>query len=773
MAIPVVSPADLPAARATARTRPRVWVRSLAFAGLALYGVDRWGRLLASPPGWRLLGLALLATALAVLVPLVRHLAADLPARGATVLASVLALALMLAAFPVAGLRWQWVVHVRIAVSARAIGSGLGSLGDVLVPYLGHDPSIRLVIMLGAAVLLLDAAAALAFATRGSGEIGDGRRAAAALPLIALAIVPATLVRPAAPALQGLILFALLALFMWGERIARDAVAAAVAVAAAAGVAGAIVGPLVEQHRAWVDYRAWAGSASGSQLDAFDWNQSYGPLSWPQRDRVVLLVRAHRGDYWKAADLTDFNGVAWVSGEPGSQPALPPPAAVALHRWTEPVQVTVDDMQTSEVIGGSGITGRPELAGGVEPGAVTGTWTAERALGPGDAYTVRTYSPTPSPAALRRIDAPAAYPWPLLTSDLTLTIPTTPASTGGPEATVPFPPFHSPVSAVLAAALAHSPYLPAFRLAQRLAAESASPAAFVSRVRRLLDGGSFTYDQQTPAASDPLLAFLFRTRIGYCQQFSGAMALLLRMGGVPARVAAGFTSGNFNPETHTWAVSDVDAHAWDEVWFPRYGWVKFDPTPASAPARSGSTPEPALDRRSFALRHPTATAGARSRTATVRRRSSPAAAAGGPGDGPGGGGGGPWPAGGAVLAALLLAAIAWLLRRRAGGDPVHELERALARTGRPLSQETTLADLEQRFHDAPQAAAYVRALRLQRYGYATEAPTGAGRRALRAELREGLGVGGWLRALWALPPGPVSRGRSVRSGAAGGAPGPA
>ena len=37
------------------------------------------------------------------------------------------------------------------------------------------------------------------------------------------------------------------------------------------------------------------------------------------------------------------------------------------------------------------------------------------------------------------------------------------------------------------------------------------------------------------------------TSVGYCQQFSGAMALMLRMAGIPARVAAGFAPGSLQP----------------------------------------------------------------------------------------------------------------------------------------------------------------------------------------------------------------------------------
>ena len=104
---------------------------------------------------------------------------------------------------------------------------------------------------------------------------------------------------------------------------------------------------------------------------------------------------------------------------------------------------------------------------------------------------------------------------------------------------------------------------------------------------RLRDG--FTYSERPPAPAPgqaPLEAFIFDGRRGYCQQFAGAMALLLRMGGVPARVATGFTPGGFSKRKGAWIVRDTDAHAWVEAWFDRFGWVALDPTPAATPARS-------------------------------------------------------------------------------------------------------------------------------------------------------------------------------------------
>ena len=90
---------------------------------------------------------------------------------------------------------------------------------------------------------------------------------------------------------------------------------------------------------------------------------------------------------------------------------------------------------------------------------------------------------------------------------------------------------------------------------------------------------AFTYDLATapPAGDDALVEFLTVGRVGYCEQFASAMAVMLRTVGVPARVAVGFTAGS--PIGDYRAVSTADAHAWVEAWFPGIGWTTFDPTP--------------------------------------------------------------------------------------------------------------------------------------------------------------------------------------------------
>jgi hypothetical protein len=91
-------------------------------------------------------------------------------------------------------------------------------------------------------------------------------------------------------------------------------------------------------------------------------------------------------------------------------------------------------------------------------------------------------------------------------------------------------------------------------------------------------GKQFHYDQTPPVGPGPVLAdFMLHSHRGYCQMYSGSMALVLRLHGIPARVAYGFTEGS--PTKSGYKVTDRDAHAWVETFFPKYGWIPFEPTP--------------------------------------------------------------------------------------------------------------------------------------------------------------------------------------------------
>lgn len=95
--------------------------------------------------------------------------------------------------------------------------------------------------------------------------------------------------------------------------------------------------------------------------------------------------------------------------------------------------------------------------------------------------------------------------------------------------------------------------------------------------------GEFTYSLERDVGSDSaaLLDFLTDNKIGYCQQYATAMAVLARELGIPARVAFGFLGGD-QDEDGVWQFRGRDLHAWPELWFEDIGWIRFEPTPAAA-----------------------------------------------------------------------------------------------------------------------------------------------------------------------------------------------
>jgi len=106
----------------------------------------------------------------------------------------------------------------------------------------------------------------------------------------------------------------------------------------------------------------------------------------------------------------------------------------------------------------------------------------------------------------------------------------------------------------------------------------------------LKDSGNFRYSKTdasfTPEGRDYVDYFLFDTQVGYCDNFSTSMVVLLRSIGVPSRWVKGYTQGNrteLEDETfNQYTVLSSHAHSWVEVFFPGIGWLPFDPTPSYA-----------------------------------------------------------------------------------------------------------------------------------------------------------------------------------------------
>ena len=102
---------------------------------------------------------------------------------------------------------------------------------------------------------------------------------------------------------------------------------------------------------------------------------------------------------------------------------------------------------------------------------------------------------------------------------------------------------------------------------------------------------NFRYSLKTAEGdgNDALLRFLAPGnggRVGYCEQFASAFAVMARTLQIPARVAIGFLSPEQTGKD-TYVFSSHDMHAWPEVYFRGSGWVRFEPTPA---VRSGTAP---------------------------------------------------------------------------------------------------------------------------------------------------------------------------------------
>src|SRR5579884_989081 len=95
---------------------------------------------------------------------------------------------------------------------------------------------------------------------------------------------------------------------------------------------------------------------------------------------------------------------------------------------------------------------------------------------------------------------------------------------------------------------------------------------------------TYTLDLPRAEAPDPLANFLFNRRKGHCEYFASALAVMLRVVGIPSRVVTGFGPGVYNPVSGWQIVRASDAHSWVEAYLPMRGWTTFDATPPDADA---------------------------------------------------------------------------------------------------------------------------------------------------------------------------------------------
>lgn len=126
-------------------------------------------------------------------------------------------------------------------------------------------------------------------------------------------------------------------------------------------------------------------------------------------------------------------------------------------------------------------------------------------------------------------------------------------------------------------------------LAQQQTASATTDYERVLALQRFfLDPSNFTYDLNVSQDHDlrSMEDFLYVVKRGYCEQFASTFAALARSLGIPARVAVGFTWGDWDEQRQEFIVRGTHAHAWPEVYFAGVGWIVLDPTPGRAPAHN-------------------------------------------------------------------------------------------------------------------------------------------------------------------------------------------
>lgn len=288
--------------------------------------------------------------------------------------------------------------------------------------------------------------------------------------------------------------------------------------------------------------------------------------------RPVMTVRTDAPGYLRTAALEVFDGNTWRIGTDVNQTSIPRSAfenpSNGIRTSVAPVGRAATYAVTVQSLPGSylPVVNQPT---DVRPsgGDATLTWSAVgdfasvdsvtnlvEASDVGEDYTFESLVPTPTVTDLVAVGTDAEN------LDLRTQLPT------GQEELV---------------ALARE-------LVAAAGAESAIDQVLVVQDHFTGPGSEYVYSTDVPflRGTSALQDFVLDTRVGYCEYFATAMAVMLRGLGIPARVATGYLPGQevaapTDTAAGVYQVSSTDAHAWVEVAFDDVGWVTFDPTPRS------------------------------------------------------------------------------------------------------------------------------------------------------------------------------------------------
>ena len=118
------------------------------------------------------------------------------------------------------------------------------------------------------------------------------------------------------------------------------------------------------------------------------------------------------------------------------------------------------------------------------------------------------------------------------------------------------------------------------RLAEDLVDKGDPEAVKANKILKYLKSNyGYSLDMERKLHDSALDEFLFERKEGHCEYFASAMAVLLRLSGIPSRVITGFASTEWNDLGQYMVVRQTHAHSWVEAYIPNRGWQVYDPTP--------------------------------------------------------------------------------------------------------------------------------------------------------------------------------------------------
>ena len=361
-------------------------------------------------------------------------------------------------------------------------------------------------------------------------------------------------------------------------------------------VVSALPGVNKAAFMSWHTWDPLASTAAPRDL-SYVWNQSYKPLHWHGKPTTVLDVWAQRPMYWKVGTLERFNNGAWSShvfptteglsrddqqSLSVPQSLLPPKARHPASNDLATVRVKVEALADTGLVSAAQPlkwTGPDGIAFALNTDT---TANATNDLPRNATYSSIVYVADPSQRALEHAGHvfPALVKRDLVIDNALVKAWPQPAGTKPPASIDP---------RLVAAA-------DQVWARSKAATEHNEWAAAVD-VEAYFRKSPFKYDL-TPkfSSTSPVLAqFMLTRHRGYCQMFSGAMAFVLRLHGIPTRVPVGFTTGVRGGDVSSpYVVTDRDAHSWVEVFIPSFGWQPFDPTPGRHLPDGASSSNPAF-----------------------------------------------------------------------------------------------------------------------------------------------------------------------------------